>query len=365
MRAWVLLFALIAALPARAAAIPLDEAGFGAYLQQKVQLYSPMPVRIAEPYTLAIGGETGVNLVYSFKALHDDCVAHPGTCDDKAHDFIQGIVSRFPTAATLPPPVAKVPSGQGGFMAYLAGMLGKKLPGARIVTNGLTLTVTRSGGRAIPFDESTYYKLCSEAQFRCDAALDQALQRTADWLAPPDRGALRISLHAMSCAGATCTVSPSPDAMAPFFRKAFANLEELCFKPGAGGQPVPLINADRDDMDLTAAAALDLCEQTTHAALGPVSARLVPVAPGEVGRVGEPYAASRALFPGDWTALAAGGHLIIALPNRDTLLYMTGDSATDIATLTAHAAPLFTGNSLAISADVYRWTTGGWVRAAP
>jgi hypothetical protein len=250
-------------------------------------------------------------------------------------------------------------------MAYVSGVLGRKLPNAAIATSGLTLQVTRPGGRAIPFDESTYYKLCAEAQFRCDAALDQALQRTADWLATPERSALRISLHAMRCAGGACRVSPSPDAMAPFSRKAFANLEEICFKPGAGGNPVPVITADRDDLNLTAAAALDLCEQATHAALDPASTKLVPVGPSEVGRVGEPYAASRALYPGDWAALASGGHLIIALPNRDTLLYMTGDSAADIRALAVHAAPFFTGNSLGISPDVYRWTSGGWVLAAP
>ena len=354
----ILCGALLFCLPALAQDIPLGDADFGAYLQQKVQLYSPQPVRVVPPFTLAIGEPGRVNLVYDFKALHDECVAQPVSCPQKTHDFVQGIVARFPAAAQLPPPPPKVPSDKHAFMEYLAEALAHLMPAARIAVDDMTLNVTRNGGRAIPFDESGYYTLCSEAEFRCDAALAQALQRTADWLALPDPSRLRVSLHVMANCAVQCEVTQSLETLSPFFRKAFANLEELCFKPVAKDNMVPLTAADRRDMGLTADAAFDLCEKSTREALGPAKF----VAPGAdgVGHIEGLYAASRALVASDFAGLANGGPLLIALPGRDLLLYIKSDAPAQQAALRERAQAAATGG-LAIGADIYRWSASGWL----
>ena len=355
---------LLCAAAARAEGIPLGNADFAAYLQQKVQLYSPQPVRVIPPFTLAIGEPGTVNLVYDFKALHDDCVAAPAGCAQKAHDFVQGIVARFPAAADLPPPPPSVPADKHAFMTYLAAALGKLMPGARIDVDDMTLNVVRAGGRGVPFDESTYYTLCREADFRCDTALAQALQRTADWLALPDPARLRISLHVMANCDAQCEVTPSREMLAPFFRKAFANLEELCFKPVANDNMVPLTSADRRDMGLGADEALDRCEKSTQDALDP--AKFVAPGSGGIGQIEGLYAASRALFAAQFAALADGGPLLIAVPQRDLLLYVKGDGAAQQTALRARAQAAATGG-LAIGPDIYRWTGTGWslVAATP
>ena len=317
-------------------------------------------MRVVAPFTLAIGEPGSVNLVYDFKALHDDCVARPASCPQKTHDFVQGIVARFPAAAQLPPPPPKVPSDKHAFMEYLAEALAHLMPAARIAVDDMTLNVTRAGGRAIPFDESAYYKLCSEAEFRCDAALAQALQRTADWLALPDASRLRVSLHVMANCAVQCEVTPSIETLSPFFRKAFANLEELCFKPVAKDNMVPLTAADRRDMGLGADAAFDLCEQSTRDALGPAKF----VAPGAdgVGHIEGLYAASRALFPGDFAGL--GFPLLIAVPGRDLLLFVKGDAPAQQSALRARAQAAATGG-LAIGADIYRLDGSHWSLVPP
>jgi hypothetical protein len=159
---------------------------------------------------------------------------------------------------------------------------------------------------------------------------------------------------------ASCTIRPSPEPMAPFFRKAFANLEEVCFKTGADGSTVPVTNADRRDLDMSINQALDLCGRSTHAALPPVA---MPAAnAGGTGALMAPYAASRVLFPDDWKMLAqqSGGHLIVAVPARDVLFYMNADSEADIAALGARAQEAFQSSPLGISIDVYRWNGDGW-----
>jgi len=355
-----LLLVLLAALaPAAALAgdVPIGDAPFTAYIQQKVQLYTPAPVRVTGPFSIAIGAAGEANLVYEFKTLHDDCVQTPVQCDAKVHDYVQSVVSTFPSASSEADAGESVPGGKGEFIGYVAAQLQRLLPGDTIEIDGMTLQVTRPGGRPIAFDQRDYYQRCQDLGFACASALHQSLERTALWLAPPTH--LRASLHlATDCGSAACP--PSREPMGTFARPAFADLEEVCFKQLDNGV-VPMTNADRADAGLEIGAALDLCEHSTHDLLGPLAVK--PLARGDIGMVVEPYAASRALFAADWQALAAGGHLLIAVPSRDLLLYMTSDSPADVAALAAGARASNTG-VLGISSNVYRWNGQGWSLAA-
>ncbi|HEY4941577.1 MAG TPA: hypothetical protein VII56_09115 [Rhizomicrobium sp.] len=374
MKSWfsfVLYGAAFLLLPAAALAdgIPLDDAGFTAYIQQKLQLYSPAPVRVTAPFALAIGPEVGANLVFEFKPLHDACVADPPQCPGKTHDYVQGVVSRFPSANNGPAPAEMLPQDAAAFMAWIVDKAINLLPGDRVDVDGLTLNVTRPGGRVVHLDQSAYYRLCAESNFNCKVAMLQSLGRTAAWLAVADPARLRSSLRlAANCANAVphgtsgaCPVKPEP--MAPISRRAFANLEEVCHKPVPGGGVVLMLNADRADLNLSVDAAFDLCDARTRDALPPLPAA-PPPADGIVAIVG-PYAASRALFGADGSGFAVGGHLLIAVPSRDLLLFIRSDSPADIAALGARAKAAYDGAPSAISSDVYRWTGKGWALATP
>jgi hypothetical protein len=362
--AFVLCAAALVPAASFADGIPLDEAGFTAYIQQKVQLYSPAPVRATGPFAIAIGPEVGANLVYTFKPLHDACVAAPAQCPRLTHDYIQDIVRRFPSANSGPPAGDILPSDKPAFMTRVAAELGRLLPGDTVEAAEMTLNVTRPGGHAIAFDQRGYYLLCAEANFNCRVPLLQSLARTAAWLATPDPARLRSALHAMpgctvSASGELsqgCAAQPPNEPMAPVFRHAFGTLEEVCFKTADSGD-MPLTNADRRDLGLDIGAALDLCGKGTRG----VPLHLPPPAADGIGTLSEAYASARALFTADWAAPAqeSGGHLLITLPTRDTLLYMKGDGPAEIAALGARAQAASAG-PLALSTDVYRWNGAGW-----
>ncbi|HEX4301481.1 MAG TPA: hypothetical protein VHZ78_01720 [Rhizomicrobium sp.] len=349
--------------------VPLGDAAFTAYIRDKLQLYTPAPVRVLEPFSVAIGAQSGANLVYAFKPLHDACVQAPAQCADKVHDYVQGIVGRFPSAHDGPPPAELVPADKPGFMTWFAAELGHLLPADRIEVDGMSLDVTRPGGHVLSVDARVYYQTCSEANFICATALRQSLARTAAWLTLPVPAQLRVSLHVIPDCNRfsaadhllSCKIMPSDAPMATFMRAAFANLGEICMKQ-IGDFALPMTNADRRDAGYGSVTALDACEAAGHAALGAFDAK--PLAAGEIGTIEGPYAASRALFVADWAALAqrSGGHLLIALPYRDTLYYMTGDAPADVAALGARAQADFV-NGVGISNDVYRWTGAGWVLA--
>lgn len=74
---------------AQASGIPMDEAGFAAYVQQKLQLYAPAPVYVVGPYELALGSGATAKPLPSIKALHDACVSDPSKCEGAVHDYVQ------------------------------------------------------------------------------------------------------------------------------------------------------------------------------------------------------------------------------------------------------------------------------------
>ncbi len=238
----------------------------------------------------------------------------------KTHDYVQDIVRRFPSANSGPPAGDILPSDKPAFMERVAAELGRLLPGDAVAADGMTHNVTRPGGHAIGFDQSGYYKLCDEANFNCRVPLLQSLTRTAAWLAVPQPVRLRSSLHIMpGCTASAaaevsqgCTARPSSEPMAPIFRHAFGNLEEVCFKTADSGD-VPLTNADRRDMNLDVDAALDLCGKSMRDALGPPAS-----AAGGGGRHRHAFRALRRIARPVRRRLdgagrrESGGHLIIA-----------------------------------------------------
>lgn len=79
----------LAATPAQAAGIPMDEAGFSAYVQQKLQLYAPAPIYVVGPYSLTMGSGADARPLPSIKPLHDACVSAPANCESATHEYVQ------------------------------------------------------------------------------------------------------------------------------------------------------------------------------------------------------------------------------------------------------------------------------------
>lgn len=349
-RALAVLLLLLAA-PARAGEVPLGDGDFTVYVRDKVQLYSPAPVREIAPFAIAIGKPGEANLVFDFADLHAACVQSPASCDAKTYDYIQGIVARFSTVAAAPDVGESVPAAKSDFMNWIAGELRRRLPGATIAPDGMTLMVTRPGGKPIPFDQRGYYQLCKKVNFICASGMRLSLDRTAQWLAPPDAASLRVSLHLIAgCVPSACASTPSDEPMVPVVRHAFANLEEACFKQSAT-RVGPLTNADRADLGLDGDAAMALCEHDT------VLPALAPPAAGQVTVVTAPYAASQVVIARDWPVGA-----LAAVPARDTLLY-TMDARSELAAK-AQAAFAAAGD-LGIAPDIYRWNGKIWEWVAP
>lgn len=82
----------LGAAPASAATVPLDEPGFTAYIQKRLQLYAPEPIVITAPYTLAAGSAGSTRNLPSLIPLHDSCLSDPAKCEAAADSFVQNVV---------------------------------------------------------------------------------------------------------------------------------------------------------------------------------------------------------------------------------------------------------------------------------
>ncbi len=83
---------------AQAAEIPMDDAGFTAFIQQRLQLYAPGKITIAGPLSLT----TGTTALPSLKPVHDACLANPSNCASLTDGYVQAAARDLQKPAGTP-----------------------------------------------------------------------------------------------------------------------------------------------------------------------------------------------------------------------------------------------------------------------
>src|SRR5690242_10349604 len=101
----VLLYAFGFGVPALADAVPKDRAAFTAYIQKKLQLYSPSPINVVGPLSLSVGTANAAVALPPLKTLHKLCVASPAKCEHAVNDYVQDAARAIQT----PPATASTP----------------------------------------------------------------------------------------------------------------------------------------------------------------------------------------------------------------------------------------------------------------
>lgn len=98
----IVLGSLACATAAFSADIPMDEAGFTAYVQKRLQLYAPATITVTGPFALAAGGTA----LPSLKPVHDACVARPADCGTATNDYVQDTARSLQPGPATPAPGA-------------------------------------------------------------------------------------------------------------------------------------------------------------------------------------------------------------------------------------------------------------------
>lgn len=369
---------LVIAVPASADDIPKEPYAFTAYVQNRLQLYSPKPVVIKGDFDVTWTTASGDFAVSNFQGVFLACQRDPAGCEHAIDAYVSEASREIQDVGATPAPAQPAdntlfPSDDPGFLAYVVKTLNSLMPGSKVSGDEYTLTIVRPAGPAMTFDVRSLHDMCRMLQYRCAPLMADHLPHMAAILVMPDPARLHIDLRAAPGYSIRWDQPTAWNA-----KPAFANIQERCVKETKEGR-WPLLNADSDALDLGFSDAIALCEKDTRAALAPIDDH--PAADG-IGVIKGPDVSAHALFADDWAQLLSqsGGHLLMSVPTRDTLLFMKGDGDAEIAEIAARTQQIYaslpsagvwgmlgvendTNDDHRVSTDVYRWNGDRWAFA--
>jgi uncharacterized protein YtpQ (UPF0354 family) len=133
----------------------------------------------------------------------------------------------------------------------------------------------------------------------------------------------------------------------------------------------PALKSDLAKIGLTRDRALQLCLDNTRSGLPRLPSAPQGPSTTKTGSFnylqGDPYESSYLLLHDEWTPLAEklGGHLLVAAPDADLIVFGADAGATSLDALSTFARQAYAKAERPISAKVFRWTPSGWEVAVP
>jgi hypothetical protein len=264
------------------------------------------------------------------------------------------------------PAIALDPDGFTNTVAQALNALAIPAP-ARVVSP-LTLTARDSTGTEIQINLDRIYSACKSDQQRCPDFISNLITGAADALqarrVPPTPATLRAVVR--------------PEA----YLRSNPQLAQLAIRVAHRELPeglVALIYVDKAramgtvsarelvEMHLSTDDAYRLGLRNLAADLRPIDQAIKALSPRGIGTLRDsPYESSRLLLHADWAKVSKkfGGHLIVATPSAEELLYADGSTAEAIDALSALARDRFAKAERGISPSVFEWQPERWVVVA-
>ena len=125
-----------------------------------------------------------------------------------------------------------------------------------------------------------------------------------------------------------------------------------------------LTDRDLETIGLSEGEAIALGTKNVAAELPPGSAVVTPLSPRNgIGYItGHFYESSRLLMHEDWSAVSQemNGHLVVAVPVPEGVLYIEGKDSADLASLQRVAEATAKNDPRRISTQLFRWVPDGW-----
>jgi uncharacterized protein YtpQ (UPF0354 family) len=117
------------------------------------------------------------------------------------------------------------------------------------------------------------------------------------------------------------------------------------------------------DLDLDVKSAIELCERNLRSAIGPLPSAYGQLGPDHIGMVrGSSSESARMILLDQMTQLRQkiGGHLIVAAPTPDILVYSNIDDEAGVAALEARAKQIALSSQFPLAFDIYEFSGRGW-----
>jgi hypothetical protein len=261
---------------------------------------------------------------------------------------------------------ASIPFEAGAFTAYVAGLLQKAEPDAKItIVSPLTLDVKAPTGASTAY-LGAIHDACRRDRDQCasfvsayvTASSDRHHTATAPVALTDLRVVVRPSVYVAQIREAAVRAGGQPVA---------APLVGDLWVVGAADTPdtIRLLNTNLlTPTGLSPEEAMDRGRKNMRAQMRKLLKPAAEQPRGVIGGLtGDPYMSSLMAFPELWAKVAdaMGGNLIVAAPATDVVLFSDGSASGAAAALAAAARQVMAQAERPFSADVFRWSSGGWV----
>jgi hypothetical protein len=245
-----------------------------------------------------------------------------------------------------------------------ATMLRKALPGDTIViVDPMTIAFGPAGKPSYRLSLDRIAHACTENPDDCDTVLAGFVDKASHIgdvktvAVTPDR--LRIVVRPADYVAVLQKTLQTrrPDAMLVAAPLA-GDLVEACYLD-LPTMLRPIEAKELAPLGLDVKAALALCEKNAAAALPPIPAP----DPGPVTILaGDPYESSYLALHDAWAARAKAfdGHLLVAVPGAEIVLYMRDDGQASVDAMHKAVAAATRLSERPIAPTVFRWTPAGW-----
>lgn len=261
---------------------------------------------------------------------------------------------------------AALPKDPDKFTDFMADRFSEANPGAKIkVTGPLRLDLALpSGGHTIYLDN--IWRTCERDRRHCRQSVSEFVtnmtgsvkEASAEIKAADVRAVVRTADYA----GQARQAAQGKPERAPIVRPVAGDLWMVCVADSPHGIRV-LQHADLTKLGLTEDQTIALALKNTAAALRPLEADThVLKQYGFKIAAGDFYESSRILLHDQWADMskAMGGHLVIAVPTNDFLIYGNGTARDDRLAVALFAQMVVGKAPKPISSTAFEWTPSGW-----
>jgi hypothetical protein len=236
-----------------------------------------------------------------------------------------------------------------------------------IIVDPLTIKVGPHGVSAFQLNLDRLNSVCAADPDHCGPVLEDFVSKAAQFvttrLTAPSREQLRAVLRPVEFVD---QIKQRLDGHEPVAVPFVGGLAIVCYIDTPTVMGVATDSTIKSLGFTTTDEAIALCKRNVKAALPPLQSQLKKIPDRSFGTLtDDPYQSSRLIFHDDWAPVAAefGGHLIVAVPASDVVVYgKEQDEVADRAMATV-AKKMFEQAHHPVSTKVFRWTPAGWAIA--
>ena len=264
-----------------------------------------------------------------------------------------------------------IPKTQEGFTKYMADRFAEALPGANVAIKGpLMLEVTPPKG---PHEVylTRVWEFCERDRPHCREEVDSFLVNMPGTIMESDTpikpGDIRAVVRGAAYAEMVRKLAANGADHAGIVRPVAGDVWMICVVDRPHGIS-PLNHGELAKLGLTEDQAIALALKNLAANLPPLQADThILKDVGLMFAAGNFYESSRMLLHDSWSEMsnAMHGHLVVAVPNPDFLIYGNGTGNGDRIALGGFAQTVLEKADKPITAQLFQWTPTGWEVVKP